>query len=75
MATPLYAIFQTGTVAVGFMNLVSVGLLFLWFVQTLLELQHAFIAVVVSSLIVFVLMVVNGCLIYGAQVSTQWSMF
>ena len=48
---------ETGAISVGFTSCVSTFLLFLWFVQTLLEIKHAFISVVVTCLVVFVLMV------------------
>ena len=57
---------QTGAIAVGFTNLVSGVLLFIWYIQFVLDLQHAFIGVIVSTLCSFVILLVNGCLIYGA---------
>lgn len=50
---------ETGSISVGFTCCVSTCLLFLWFVQTLLEVKHAFISVVITCLVVFVLMVSN----------------
>ena len=58
---------QTGVVAVAFTNMVSVILLSLWIVQVLVQWRHAFILVVIACLVVFVLLVANVCLIYGAM--------
>jgi len=58
---------QTGVIAVAFTNMVSITLLSLWIMQVLAKGRHAFIAVIVACLIVFVLLVSNVCLIYGAM--------
>ena len=58
---------QTGVIAVAFTNMVSITLLSLWIMQVLANGKHAFIAVIVACLIVFVLLVSNVCLIYGAM--------
>jgi len=58
---------QTGVIAVAFTNMVSIILLSLWIMQVLVKWRHAFILVVIACLIVFVLIVANVCLIYGAM--------
>ena len=58
---------QTGVIAVAFTNMVSIILLSLWIMQVLVKWRHAFILVVVACLVVFVLLVANVCLIYGAM--------
>ena len=58
---------QTGVIAVAFTNMVSIILLSLWIVQVLVQWRHAFILVVIACLVVFVLLVANVCLIYGAM--------
>ncbi len=57
---------QTGAISVASTNIVSVLLAFLWIVQDLAASAQPFIGVVVSCLVVFLLMVANVCLIYGA---------
>lgn len=58
---------RMAAVAVGVTNLTCLLFLFLWVVQIAYEdLKHYFIAIVVLVLVVFLLAVVNVCLISGA---------
>jgi hypothetical protein len=63
---------KTGSISVAFTNIVSLILLSLWIMQDLAtHAKHAFISVVVACLVVFVLLVANVCLIYGAMTSKR----
>ena len=58
---------QTGVIAVAFTNMVTIILLSLWIMQVLVKWRHAFVLVVIACLVVFLLLVANVCLIYGAM--------